>query len=147
MPTTIEKVSVETNTDRKKTSNRKVLLLRPISVNIAHVQNKHLSEFSLLPFYTFGFKYYRPQRSCGKVMFSQACVKNSVHRGEGVCPSACWDTLPGQTPPGGHCSERYASYWNAFLLLRLITLGPTRNEFGYNDHSAITRIICLHQNH
>ena len=22
---------------------------------------------------------YRPQRSCGKVMFSQACVKNSVH--------------------------------------------------------------------
>ena len=27
--------------------------------------------------------YYRPQRSCGKVMFSKACVKNSVHRG--VC--------------------------------------------------------------
>ena len=25
-------------------------------------------------------------------------------------PSACWDT-----PPGGHCSGRYASYWNAFL--------------------------------
>ena len=23
----------------------------------------------------------RPQRSCGKVMFLQACVKNSVHRG------------------------------------------------------------------
>ena len=23
---------------------------------------------------------YRPQRSCGKVIFSQACVKNSVHR-------------------------------------------------------------------
>ena len=26
---------------------------------------------------------YRPQRSCGKVMFSQMCVKNYVHRG--VC--------------------------------------------------------------
>ena len=32
---------------------------------------------------------YRPQRSCGKVIFSQACVKNSVHREgcawQGVC--------------------------------------------------------------
>ena len=29
---------------------------------------------------TSGFRiYYRPH--CGKVMFSQACVKNSVHRG------------------------------------------------------------------
>ena len=38
---------------------------------------------------------YRPQipptRSCGKVMFSQACVKNSIHRGH-VHP-------PGQAPP------------------------------------------------
>ena len=43
---------------------------------------------------------YRPQRSCGKVIFSQACVKNSVHRGGGVCLSACWDThSPRQTPP------------------------------------------------
>ena len=25
--------------------------------------------------------YYRPQRSCGKVIFSEACVKNSVHGG------------------------------------------------------------------
>ena len=42
--------------------------------------------------------------SCGKVMFSQACVKNSVHdRGRGVCPIACWDTpppYPQQTSPG-----------------------------------------------
>ena len=28
--------------------------------------------------------YYRPQRSWGKVIFSEACVKNSVHRG-GAC--------------------------------------------------------------
>ena len=42
---------------------------------------------------TFGIRviyFYRPQRSCGKVMFSEACVKNSVHTGGGgVCPSAC----------------------------------------------------------
>ena len=102
--------------------------------------------------------YYRPQRSCGKIMFSQACVKNSVHKGQTPppLPSACWDThtpaqcmlgytpppaqcMLGSTPPppdtllgrhprvdtplgrqpppsGDHCSRRYASYWNAFLL-------------------------------
>ena len=53
--------------------------------------------------------YYRPQRSWAKVIFSQVCVKNSVHGGggeEGVCLSACWDTPPPmsrspweQTPP------------------------------------------------
>ena len=49
------------------------------------------------------YSYYRPQRSWAKVIFSQVCVKNSVHRGgEGVCLSACWDTPPAQeqTPPG-----------------------------------------------
>ena len=34
------------------------------------------------------FNIYRPQCSCGKVMFSQACVKNSVG---GVYPSMHWD--------------------------------------------------------
>ena len=92
-----------------------------------------------------GPNYYRLQRSWAKVIFSQACVKNSVHRGEGVCLSACWDTPPGadtpptrqppqtpldqadttpqtrQTPPWEadssirSTSSRYASYWNAFL--------------------------------
>ena len=32
--------------------------------------------------------YFRPQRSCGKVMFSQACVKNSVHGGRGLSQHA-----------------------------------------------------------
>ena len=40
----------------------------------------------------------------GKVIFSVACVKNSVHREGGVCLSACWDTPPpgppGSRPPG-----------------------------------------------
>ena len=96
--------------------------------------------------------------SCGKVMFSQACVKNSVHRGEGGCiqhalgqtprvgipactgsetptplpgkypsmhwgrplgryPSIHWSRQPRQADtPDGHCSGRYAPYWNAFLL-------------------------------
>ena len=85
---------------------------------------------------------YRPQRSCVKVIFSQACVKNSVHRGvsalvhagihpPGRHPPPWADTTPsgrhppppGQTPPpplppvDSYCSGRYASYWNAFLFL------------------------------
>ena len=62
--------------------------------------------------------FYRPQRSWAKVIFSQACVKNSVHRGGGrvyasvhagihPLPPDQADTLPDQadapgdqTPPG-----------------------------------------------
>ena len=47
--------------------------------------------------------YYRPQRSWGKVIFSQACVFLFTL---GVCLSACWDTPP-QTrhPPGANTPE------------------------------------------
>ena len=48
-----------------------------------------------MPFNSF----YRPQRSWAKVIFSQVCVKNSVHGGEGVCLSACWDTPSPEQPP------------------------------------------------
>ena len=45
--------------------------------------------------------FYRPQRSRGKVTFSQACVNNSVHRGVSApvhaeIHTAPW--VPGQTP-------------------------------------------------
>ena len=75
--------------------------------------------------------------SCGKVMFSEAYVKNSFH-GKGEEVSAQEGFLPGGSasrrevclrggllwggrPPPDHygirsTSERYASYWNAFLL-------------------------------
>ena len=43
------------------------------------------------------FKFTVRKQSCGKVMFSQACVKNSVHGG--VCLSACWDTPPWRQTP------------------------------------------------
>ena len=29
---------------------------------------------------------------------------------------------PGRHPPGGHCSRRFASYWNTFLLITLFVL-------------------------
>ena len=55
-------------------------------------------------------------------MFSQACVKNSVHSG-GCLPDTPWADPPNTHPlpgrhillPAGYCSGRYASYWNAFL--------------------------------
>ena len=60
--------------------------------------------------------YYRPQRSCGKVMFSQASV--ILFTRGGVYPSMHWGRHPtweDTPPPDSHCSVRYASYWNAFL--------------------------------
>ena len=69
------------------------------------------------------------KNSCGKVMFSQVCVKNSV-RGEEVSvplhagihtPPALGRNFP--PPRDGHCSGWYASYWNAFLLLAATKLG------------------------
>ena len=90
---------------------------------------------------------------CGKVMFSQVCVKNSVggdmcssgamcgrggHAWQGVCMAGgmysragmhgrgcAWQggiggrDVDGSSRRDGHCSGRYASYWNAFLLLLL----------------------------
>ena len=51
--------------------------------------------------------YYRQQRSWAKVIFSQACVKNSVHRGEGGCLPHCmlgytFPPRPGTFPPRAH---------------------------------------------
>ena len=76
----------------------------------------------------------------GKVIFSQACVKNSVHRG-GLLPGGClvrvggllpeWVPgpggsaprgVPGGDPPDGYCCGRYASYWNALLFRKDLTL-------------------------
>ena len=80
------------------------------------------------------------KRSLGQGnVFTPVC--DSVHRGGGVCPIACWDTpladSPGQTPHIGSdlqadtaprqttpsfgyykirsTNGQYASYWNAFL--------------------------------
>ena len=54
--------------------------------------------FILLPLY-YGVICYRPQRSWGKVIFSEACVKNSVHSGGGgvprPTPEGCWGDLVG----------------------------------------------------
>ena len=94
------------------------------------------------------FLYYRPQRSWAKVMFLQASVilstgggVASVHAGMPAPPTRQTPPGPGrhtpwtrQTPPrpGRHppreadasirsMSGRYASYWNAFLFLDILS--------------------------
>ena len=74
------------------------------------------------------FLFYPPQRSYGKVMFSQACVvwgggmQGRVCAWWGACAwwgscMAGWGGGWGACAAGEtvHCSRRYASYWNAFL--------------------------------
>ena len=59
--------------------------------------------------------FYRPQRSWAKVIFSQAGVKNSVHRGGGCLPQCMpgythptpWD----QTPPWEQTPQEHTPPW------------------------------------
>ena len=44
---------------------------------------------------------YHPQRSCGKVMISQVCVKNSVHRGVSVPACTSGHMTKGVSVQGG----------------------------------------------
>ena len=59
--------------------------------------------------------------SCGKVMFSQASISHSVHKGghvwqESMLGGPAWQGgVRGRRD--GHCSGRYTSYRNAFLFL------------------------------
>ena len=72
----------------------------------------------------------------------------SVHRGGGVCLSACWDTIspsrhtpPGtdtplltdtrpraHTPADSYCCGRYASYWNAFLFSGIFAIALLKHS-------------------
>ena len=59
---------------------------------------------------------YRPQRSWGKVIFSEGCVKNSVHGGACMVGGHTWQgVVRGRYYEIRSMSGRYASYWNAFL--------------------------------
>ena len=85
----------------------------------------------------------RPQRSWAKVIFSQACIKNSVHRGGGCLPQCMLGYPPPRSRPSpreADCSirstsGRYASYWNAFLSLVMGT---------YVRGFKLRWILCLH---
>ena len=112
---------------------------------------------------------YRPQRSWGKVTFSVACVKNSVHRGGGkyldmypheqvppwqVHPSGRYTPSPEQvhpsagTPPGSSAcweiratSGRYASYSNAFLFTHSSQILKLNVSFLHGNYRLLTFVI------
>ena len=68
-----------------------------ILFNEVTVQETNISGFFIMTINGRFLVYiYRLQRSCGKVIFSQECVKNSVHR-EGVSASVHTGI---HTPPG-----------------------------------------------
>ena len=99
--------------------------------------------------------FYRPQRSCCKVMFSQASV--ILFTGEGVWQtpppppgrhSPQVDTRPGRHPPprDGYCSGRYVSYWNAFLLISASISGRLDSVDWVTGLSAAVNIFCAFLN-
>ena len=64
----------------------------------------HAKSSGVIIVFTFqlNFDVYRPQRSCWKVFFLQACVKNSVHTGVCILAYTGADTPIGGHPPGSH---------------------------------------------
>ena len=89
--------------------------------------------------------FYRPQRSCGKVMFSQA----SVILFRGVYPSIHWGrhpprhTPPGQTPPPPRwpMQRTVRIYWNAFLWFLKIKGCSFPNNFIYINYSNEIQVV------
>ena len=87
--------------------NTKVVLIygdQETRIKLAWQKRKHCKVQHLictLQCFLFCQTNYRPQRSWAKVIFSQVCVKNSVHRGGGCLPQCMLGYTPQeQTPPG-----------------------------------------------
>ena len=87
--------------------------------------------------------FYPPQCSCGKVMFLHLSVGHSVqsevssrHHPPGQTPPLSRPPCPVHAgihhPPGGHCSGRYACYWNAFLYFATNNLSECLGEGKFN---------------
>ena len=74
--------------------------------------------------------YYRPQRSWAKVIFSQACVKNSVHSGE--CLPRCmlgYTNPPGPDPPPGSRLQHTVNERPVRILLECILVWEYLRKF------------------
>ena len=83
---------------------------------------------------------YRPQLSCGKVIFSQASVILSRGGDGSVSHHALGQTQPtgthlGRHHPPGNPTATAASYWNAFLWLIFLTnVFNLTTEFSKNSN-------------
>ena len=64
---------------------------------------------------------YRPQRIYGKVIFSQACVKNSVHGGVSVSVHAGIHTPPEAHPREAHThTQKHTPRWSLQRTVRIL---------------------------
>ena len=82
--------------------------------------------------------FYHPQRSCGKVMFSQAYVKNSVHGGGGCIPG---QTPPRQTPPPFLDTTGYGQQVGGILLECILVFDICRLLFDFFASSLIFSLL------
>ena len=71
------------------------------------------------------FFFYRPQTKFAKVMFSQVSV----------CPRGGGPGVPDRR--NGHCNERYASYWNAFLFCDEDTVYYSGSSRVFHDKTTL----------
>ena len=74
--------------------------------------------------------YYRPQRKWAKVIFSQACVKNSVHRGGGCLPQC----MLGYTPPPGSRLQHTVYERPVCILLECILVSQSREIYVFKEN-------------
>ena len=99
------------------------LLLQSITIGCCFRHSDQQRDLSCL---VLSGNYYRPQRSCGKVMLLHPCVilftrgQGSLSTGVSVGVGVGRSDNQGDAPRAETCG-RYASYWNAFSLLILIT--------------------------
>ena len=104
-------INTEHRTQTQETGHRHVLKIFLPSLSILEQFKDHSDVLDI----EIKCICYRPQRSCSKVIFSEACVKNSVHS-RGVCLSACWDTPPWADTTSG----RRLLQWTVRILLECI---------------------------
>ena len=83
--------------------------------------------------------------SCGKVMFSQACVKNSVHGGGAVHPLGRhpWADIPLYTHPSqAHSPPEHTP--KGWLLQRTVNNNNNNNNNNNIFYSIIVHVSCVH---
>ena len=99
---------------------------------------------------------YRPQRIWGKVIFSVACVKNSVHGGVvpgQVPPPGQAHPLLAGTLPGGHCAMFVQMDTQPYLDLILSAKGVLLLEKHYLAQTSLRAVMItysavhLHRQH
>ena len=107
--------------------------------------------------------YYRSQRSWQGNVFTPVCQSfcsrwRGVSGTPGQTPLPPSRNPPRQTPPAGdHCSGRYASYWNTFLLwfrfsfcklenlVKPILIKQLRIPRSTQDYAKISNILWMRQ--